>query len=177
MKLRIAILTAIALFVFVSVPVFAQANPTPVPSPKGGLNQAALRSCKAREDAVKNRMQSLTNLATNIEKVFGSIAMKVEDFYTQKVLPSGRTLSNYDALLADISAKKGIVDMDLSSAADMVGTFSCSSDDPRGLLQNFRIAMQKVKTDLKNYRTSIKNLIVAVRPLAPTPTPGPTATP
>jgi hypothetical protein len=37
--------------------------------------------------------------------------------------------------------------------------------------------MQKVKTDLKNFRTSIKNLIVAVRRLAPTPEATPTATP
>lgn len=136
-----------------------------------------MRSCQAIQSAVKNRMQSLTNLAGTIERVFDSIAMKVEDFYTMKVVPSGKTLPNYDALVTDISAKKGTVDMDLSASEDLVNMFSCNSEDPRGLLLNFRLDMQKVKTDLKNYRTSIKNLIVAVRPLAPSQTPGPTATP
>lgn len=176
MKSRISIAAAVVGLVLLATPVLGQGSPSPFPTPRStGLGQAPLKSCMARESAVKNRMQSLTNLATNMEKVFDSIALRVEDFYTLKVLPSGKTLSTYDKLIADISTKKGIVDTDLMSASDMVSSFNCSSDDPRGLLLNFRIKMQKVKSDLKDYRTSIKNLIVAVRPLAPTP--APTATP
>lgn len=178
MKAKIAIAGALLGLVVFSSSVFAQGRtPSPFPTPRrSALTQSALRSCEARQDAVKNRMASLTNLAANIEKVFDSIATRVEDFYTNKVLPSGKSLSNYDALVADISAKKGIVDTDLDAAQAKVDAFSCTADDPRGLLTEFRLDMQKVKTDLKNYRTAIKNLIVAVRPLAPEASPEPEKT-
>lgn len=179
MKTKVAVASAVIGLILLAAPVFAQAaQPSPFPTPRAsGLSTGALRACQARENAVKDRMTSLTNLATNIEKVFDSIATRVEDFYTNKVLPSGKTLSNYSALVADISAKKAIVDTDLASAQSLVNTFSCTTDDPRGLLTNFRIDMQKVKTDLKNYRTAIKNLIVAVRPLAPAASPEASETP
>jgi hypothetical protein len=41
--------------------------------------------------------------------------------------------------------------------------FSCDGNDPKGLLTQFRTDMQTVKQALHDYRTSIKNLIVAVR--------------
>lgn len=140
------------------------------------LAAPALKSCQARESVIKTRMDNLTRLTLNIEDVFNKIAMRVEDFYTNKILPSGKSVPNYDALVSDIAAKKGIADADLAAAQTLESSFSCTTDDPRSLLTQFRLDMQKVKTDLKNYRTSIKNLIVAVRPLAPEGTEEPEAT-
>jgi len=171
MKAKLAVVSAVIGLALLASPVLAQ-KPSPFPTPRGtGLTNGALRACEARQDAVKNRMMSLTNLATNIEKVFDSIATRVETFYTDKVLPSGKTVSNYDALVAAIAAKKTVVDTDLASAQTMVNEFSCTTGSPRTLLTQFRVDMQKVKSDLKDYRTSIKNLIVAVRPLAPEASP------
>lgn len=175
MKTKIAIVSIMLGFAIMATPVMGQGRsplvrPSVSPSP-AGLSQFALRACQARQDAIKTRMMSLTRLATNIEMVFGSIAVRVEDFYTNKVVPSGKSLGNYNALVADIATKKGIADTDLASAESLVNSFSCTSDDPRGLLTNFRLDMQKVKSDLKDYRTSIKNLIVAVRTLAPAASP------
>lgn len=174
MKTKVLVGALVLSFFLLVPPALAKGQPSSLPSPRAtGLVNGALRSCQARENAVKNRMESLTNMATNIEKVFDSIAKRVEDFYAA----SGKTIPNYSTLVADISAKKAIVDTDLASAQSMVKAFSCTSGDPKTLLNQFRVDMQKVKTDLKNYRTSIKNLIVAVRPLAPEATEKPEATP
>lgn len=170
MKISIAIASFTLALTLLVTPVFAQANPNPSPR-KGGLSQSSLRSCMAREDAIKMRMTSLTNLTVNIERVFDSIAMKVENFYTNVVLPSGKSVSDYSTLVNNISAKKDQVSTDLSAAQSLVNSFSCSADDPRTLLTNFRTDMQKVKSDLHAYRTAIKNLIVAVRPLSPSASP------
>lgn len=168
MKMKVAALTLVLSLLLFAAPAMAKGQPSPLPTPRAsGLAQGKLRACQAVEAGVKNRMQSLVNLATNIEKVFDSIATRVEDYYTNKVLPSGKTVSNYGVLTADISTKKGIVDTDLTSAQDTVNSFSCTSSSPRTLLMNFRLDMQKVKGDLKNFRTSIKNLVVAVRTVAP----------
>lgn len=80
-----------------------------------------------------------------------------------KVVPSGKTIANYDSLVADIQAKKSAVQTALSIAQNDANSFSCTGDDPKGQLTQFRKDMQAVKKALKEYRTSIKNLIVAVR--------------
>ncbi len=164
-------------FLLFATPALAQTGkPTGTPPFKRGLTELKLRSCEARQDAIKTRMNSLIRLVTNMEEKFDAIAQRVKDFYTS----SGKTIPNYDALVADIQAKKDVVSTDLAKAQADVDAFSCTGDDPKGILTTFRLDMQKVKSDLKAFRTSIKNLIVAVRGLAPTPeatgTPEPTPT-
>ncbi len=127
------------------------------------LIEAKLRVCQAREGAIKKRASYITRLAINMEGKFDKHAQRVEDYYTLKVVPSGKTVANYDSLVADIDAKKATVAAALSTAQNDANNFSCTGDDPKGQLTQFRKDMQAVKKALKDYRTSIKNLIVAVR--------------
>ncbi len=178
MEIKKIVTASILGLLLFTTPVMAESpRPSGTPPYKRGLSELRLRSCEARQDAVKNRMSSLVKFATNMEDKFDSIATRVEDFYTNKVLPTGKVVSNYDTLVKDISTKKDVVNTDIVSAQAKVDAFSCTGDDPKGLLTQFRLDMQKVKGDLKNYRTSIKNLIVAVKPLAPTGSPKPSETP
>jgi len=117
------------------------------------------RACQAKEDAVKKRSLQLVKLATNMEVRFDTIAARVENFTTS----SGKTIPNYNALLADIAAKKAAVSAALVTSQADAANFSCTSNDPKGQLVKFRLDMQVVKDALKNYRSSIKNLIVTVR--------------
>ncbi len=150
------------------------ATPTPIPTPiiaKNNLTQGQLRSCQARESAIKSQMQSLINLVINMEEKFSAIEKRVEDFYTTKVIPTGKTVSNYDTLVANITTKKTAVEGAIESAKTDTSNFSCTDGDPKALYLLFRTHMQKVKQALKDYRTSIKNLIVAVHSVSPTPKP------
>lgn len=152
-------------------------RPSPFPTPRRALNEVRLRACQARENAIQNRMQSLTRLVGTIEKSFDSIAARVEDYYTNRVISSGNTVPNYADLVADIAAKKAVVDTDLPAVQENMNAFGCDKDDPKGVYNEFRSGMQNIKTDLKNYRTSIRNLIVAVAKVAPKETPGATEIP
>lgn len=150
-------------------------TPAPTSTPlvaKNNLTPGQLRSCQARESAIKNRMQSLIDLVTNIENKFNAIEKRVEEFYSTKVVPSGKTVSNYNSLIADVQTKKTAVDTNMASAKTDVSNFSCTNGDPKSLFMQFRTDMQAVKSALKDYRTSIKNLIVAVHSVSPTPKPG-----
>lgn len=149
-------------------------TPKPTQAQTGLMN-----SCLAREKAIKTRMTHLTNLATNMETKFASISARVEEYYTTKVVPSGKTVTNYNGLVSDIQTKKDAITLALSKAQNDVNNFSCTtSTDPKADLQTFRKDMQAVKSALKDYRTSIKDLIVSVRSVVgeenketPTPTP------
>lgn len=126
------------------------------------LTEAKLRACQAKEKALKKRTEQLVKLAATMQEKFEAIAGRVEEYYTSKVIPSGKTVANYDSLLADIQTKKGAVKVALTKAQSNAGSFSCTSDDPKEQMRLFKDDMRMVKSALNDYRTSIKNLIVAV---------------
>ncbi len=125
------------------------------------VNQARLRACEAKQEGIKQRSRHLISLVTDMELNFGAIAGRVEEYYTGKVVPSGKSVSNYTILVANIQTEKANVSTALAKAQEDETAFNCNSN-PKVQLNQFRVDMQAVKTALKNYRTSIKNLIVAV---------------
>lgn len=126
------------------------------------------RACQAREGVIKTRLTHLVSLATNMEAKFDAIAGRVENYYTTKVVPSGKTVSNYNSLLTDIQNKKASVFAVLTKAKTDANNFTCTNVKPKDQLTQFREDMQQTKSALKDYRTSIKNLIVAVHSAAGT---------
>lgn len=166
MKTKFLSLTiSLFLLLFVITPVLAIGRPSFAnkPSVSPTVPQSGkLRACQARENAIKIRMTSLSRLANNIESKFDAIATRVENYYTSKVVPSGKTVSNYNALVADIATQKAAVTAALATTQTDVNSFGCSTQNPKADLVKFITDMQSVKKALKEYRTSIKNLIVAV---------------
>src|SRR3990167_11484105 len=66
------------------------------------LEAAKLKACQNREKAINNIMARIANRGSKQLDVFNKIAERTKAFYTDK----GKTLSNYDALVADVNAKK-----------------------------------------------------------------------
>ncbi len=144
-------------------PVYAEASPAARGKAQARVTEAKKQSCLSHEASIKQRSESLTNLALNMEEKFDAIALRVEDYYTGKVVPAGKTVTTYNMLIADIATKKAAVQTALTAAQNDANTFSCTVDNPKAQLTQYRRDMQTVKGALKDYRTSIKNLIVAVR--------------
>lgn len=154
-------------FVFFASPTFAVGKPTGLPSQaKNRLTNGNLTSCQARENSITQRMLQLVAMVKNMETKFDATASRVENYYTSTIVPSGKTVAKYDTLVADIQIKKDIVQKNLVTAQTNFANFSCTANNPKGLLTQFRTDMQVVKKSLHDYRTSIKNLIVAVRSVA-----------
>lgn len=127
------------------------------------LQDAKLRSCQAREKAIKKRSESLARMAKNMQEKFDAIVVRVQNYYMDIVMPSGKVLDNYDNLMADIATKKTTVNNALVAAQNALQGFSCAADSPKEMIGIFNVNMQSVKQALKNYRASIQNLIMAVR--------------
>lgn len=158
------LVTFMASFFLLTTPAFALAvdtttSPTPSPKPGNRLSEVKAKFCAAHEANIKTKMNNLLKFSSNMEAKFSAIANRVETFYET----SGKNVANYAALKADIQTKKDAADEALTKAQADVSTFTCTSDTPKEAITFFRTDMQLVKTALKNYRTSIKNLIVAVR--------------
>lgn len=147
----------------------ASESPEPKETPKpftlrvDKLKDLRLKFCEVHHDEISNRSQSLGDLVAAMLGKFDATVTNVENYYTTKVVPGGKSVTNYDALANDIAAKRAIVVKDLASAQADVAGFSCKGDNPKGQITQYRLDMQAVKKALQDYRTSIKNLISAIR--------------
>lgn len=116
-----------------------------------------LRACQNRENAINNIMSRIDIRATNQVNLFSKIASSVEAFSTKQ----GKTVTNYAALVAAITAAKSKALQDLS----MLKTnshFVCSGAHPREFVLSFQGYLKTAISDLQNFKTTVKNLIVAV---------------
>ncbi|QLG69576.1 MAG: hypothetical protein CH104c_0344 [Candidatus Woesebacteria bacterium] len=147
---------------------------------KDMLEGKKLKACRAREEAIKNRKKSLLRLATEALKRMDGWVENLKKFYEEKMVPNGKTVSNYNDLLAEIERTRAEAVASLDKASKIVDEFSCDGDNPKEVYKEFRLAMQETKTKLFEYRKAIKNLLVAMRKVAgevakPTPVASPEA--
>ena len=121
------------------------------------LQAAQLKACQNRSNAISNIMSRIDTRAQNQITLFSTIATRVETFYTQK----GKTLSNYPQLVAAVASAKAQAETDFGTMQTN-STFSCSASNPKGMVTAFQSYLKTEISDLQNYRTAVKNLIVGV---------------
>ena len=126
---------------------------------KQRLEGKKLEACEAREQRITRTMEQMAKRGENHIAVFTKIADRVKAFYEEK----GRTVADYDALVADVDAKKQAAEAAVASAQSVGDVFSCDGDSPKIASEEFREAHKAQVAALKEYRTSVKNLIVAVK--------------
>lgn len=126
---------------------------------KQRLEGQKLKACEAREKRIAATMEQMAKRGENHVAVFTKITDRVKAFYAEK----GKTVDNYDALVATVDAKKAAAEQAVASAQSVGGVFSCDSDSPKIASDQFRAAHQSQVAALKEYRTAVKELIVAVK--------------
>lgn len=127
------------------------------------LKDNRLKMCQKGEKEINTRLTNTEKLVNEILAKLDTIAQRVQEFYNNKIVPSGKTVPNYSTLVADIASKKTAVQTALANAKNDVSGFSCTADNPKGQITQFKTDMQSVKKALQDYKTSIKKLTVAVK--------------
>lgn len=126
------------------------------------LDDAKKKICEKRQANIKKHM---TNTAARGERqltVFTKIAERVQKFYVDKNL----SVANYDELVAAMETAKADARKAVDAAKTDSTTFQCGADNPKGLADTFKERLKVEIEALKAYRTSVKNLIVAVKSAA-----------
>lgn len=132
------------------------------------LSQVRLRTCKARQNIITQRTRFLHERAKLIHKAHERAFSLADKFYTEKLVPAGYTLSNYEELKAEVKANKANVITLLDAAKANAGEFDCNSEDPKGQIDAFKEDMKALIDANKKYKTSIHTFVAAVRDLAKT---------
>lgn len=117
-----------------------------------------LRVCEQRADNIEAIMERASARAERQLGVFTTIADRVKAFYVEK----GYTLETYDDLVAAVDSAKADAEANLETLQGLE-PFDCESEDPKGQVEAFKLALQSINQDLKDYRTAVKNLIVGVK--------------
>lgn len=163
---RTTIISPILGLVFISAPAFAisiKANEHAVAAQtvvaQAKLQNGQLQSCQTREKVINSIMGRIADRGQKRLNVYNTIATRVEGFYTKK----GKTVNNYDTLVADVNAKKTAAQAAVDKIkADKVA-FKCDGTDPKGVASSFKADLKLEISSLHDYQQSIKNLIVAVK--------------
>ena len=123
------------------------------------LADAKLKACQNREKAINNIMTRIASRGQKQLDLFSTIATRAETFYASK----GKTLSNYDALVADVTAKKAAAQTTVDTIKSDSVSFKCDGTDPKGAAESFKTQLKSEISALKDYRTAVKNLVVGVK--------------
>ncbi len=123
------------------------------------LADVKLKVCENREKVINNIMARIADRGQKQLDLFTTIATRVETFYTDK----GKTLDNYDELVADVTTKKDAAQTTVDAVKSSSVDFKCDGTDPKGAAAGFKDALKAEIVALKTYKTSVKNLIVGVK--------------
>lgn len=174
---RVAV-TGVVMFMFVTIlPVAVSAVDTVAPevkttttvnretakdrleAAKTKLTEAKLKVCRVRERTINNIMLRQSDRGAKQLEVFSKISDRVQAFYTEK----GRTVDNYDALVAAVNAAKTDAEAAVAKVKETSATFKCDGTDPKGSVAIFKETVISKNAALKTYKTAVKNLIVGVK--------------
>jgi len=123
------------------------------------LEENKLKSCQRRETAINNIMARISDRGTRQLDVFTKISDRVKAFYVDKNL----SLINYDELVGNVDSANLLAVEAIANAKGSIIDFKCDSSDPKGFANIFKDYAELQRLALKDYKSAINDLIVAVK--------------
>ncbi len=127
-------------------------------SPSGNLQQ----KCQTIEKVITDQAQKGTDMLIKIYQQLNSIFTGVQNYYSQKLVPSGVSLQNYEAVVSTVQASQSAVLTSIQTAQQDAKNFSCSGNQPGQQIAQFRITMQQAIKATIAYRDVVKIFVEEV---------------
>jgi hypothetical protein len=106
-------------------------------------------------------MEGIKERSERRAEVFNKIAERVQVFSTDNNL----NVENYDQLLADVNAKKAALVSSHEQATTLATSFDCENGNKENVAA-YKLALHAEINAFKEYKTSLKALIKAVKTAA-----------
>lgn len=117
------------------------------------------KACENRQDSIDNRSANFAAAAQRHLDVFNSIFAKVQAFHDNNNL----NVANYDALVATAKTKQATAQQAVDVLKGLSIKIDCTTTDPANTVATLKAAVKNARTALHDYRTSIKNVVVALQ--------------
>ncbi|HKX73143.1 MAG TPA: hypothetical protein VJM32_03980 [Candidatus Saccharimonadales bacterium] len=128
---------------------------------QGKLDETKRKVCANRTDAIKKIMSRAAEAGQKHLTLFSAVQARVEEFYAKKKL----NVANYEALKTTAIAKRDATVSALQAVSDST-VLDCSADNPVGAADAFKAKVKAMHDALKEYRSSVNALLVAVKTAA-----------
>ncbi len=128
---------------------------------EGKLGEVRKKVCERNQTKVTAIMNKAATNGTRLLNVFDKGLTRVQDFYTKKSL----SVANYDSLVSAATAKKQAAQTAIDTVKAGV-TLDCSGDNPVGKINVFIDKVKAMHQALKDFRSSIRDIIKAIKPAA-----------
>lgn len=126
------------------------------------IKETKNKVCSTRKDGAGNVENRVIARGQKRLDAYTKIAERVEKFKTDK----GLSVTNYDALVSDVNAKKAAAQAavdTLSADKGQLPAVACGEGHGKPLVEKFRTDLKAEQAALKAYKDSIKTLIQAVK--------------
>jgi hypothetical protein len=126
------------------------------------------KACDTRKDNLSNRMDNFVKEAQNHKAVFDKIYVKVKAFHDSK----GLSVADYDALVTAADKAQSDTAASITALQGLNVPVDCTSQTVVDNVSAFQQAVKATRDSLKTYRSSIVDLISAVKAAHPSSTEG-----
>ncbi len=126
------------------------------------------KACTEHQGEVDTHFARYSSDAKKALSTYDAVFTKVQAYQSTNKL----SVANYDALVADATAKQVAAQGAVSALASVSTTIDCTTTDPAASIGTVKSAVATAKSALKEYRTAIKTIIVALLAAKPTTTEG-----
>jgi hypothetical protein len=126
------------------------------------LTEAEQRVCNRRQTVINSVMDRIGKRGGRHIELIDRTSERTQAFYKDK----GLAVNSYDALLANIATAKATADTAAQAVADARADFACTSNDPVGSADSFKLQMYARSDAVKAYRDVVKALVLAVKAAA-----------
>lgn len=127
------------------------------------LKQAA---CEVHVKVINLRQNNIVSHTQKIQDRLGKLVVAVEKFYSEKVISQGKSVVNYDALVADTVAKNTALTTALDKIKTDTATLTCEKDQAKTQFTTFKTDMLVLNKAIKDYRLSVLQFMQAVKKAA-----------
>lgn len=114
--------------------------------------------CENREKAVNNKLKAFNNAADKHLTRLNGVFDKLQSFQAEQQ----RDVANYDELVATANEKKQAATDAVTALKELAVDIDCTSTDPASSLGAVKTAAKDAREALKEYRKSLKDIVVAL---------------
>lgn len=125
-------------------------------------------ACETHVKVINLRQKNIIAHAERIQNRLTKLTNAVKAYYTEKLVPQGKTVANYDSLVSDVTAKEALLVAALEKVKADTNGLTCEKNQTKTQFAAFRTDAQALFKTFKNYRQSVLQLMQAVRKTAGT---------
>ncbi len=116
------------------------------------------KTCEHIQKAVNNKLSAFNNSADKYLTRLDDVFTKLQDYQSTNNL----SVSDYDSLVTTATEQQSAATLAVQTLKDAGTTLDCTDSDPATMLTAAKNAASDARDALKAYRTSLKDIVVAL---------------